>query len=303
MKLLRLFIKIILNVAIFGGALYFGYIKFQDYFNNPWTRDGQVRAQVIQVSPRVSGAVIDISVIDNQEVKKGDLLFTIDPSQYQIKIDQAKADLKREQANARGTKIEYDRVKKIAAKNKGAISQKDLNRNRVNYEKALAKIASYREKLNTAKLNLTFTKVHASVDGFVSNINFQIGSQAVANRAILALVDKNSFWVFGFFRENMLKDIKIGNTAKVTLMAYPERPLSGKVESIGWGIAHSDGNPGNNLLPKIKPVFQWIRLAQRIPVRIKLDTLPKGVELRFGLTASVMIMKNRQTTEQNKDSK
>ena len=290
MKLLKLFIKIILNVAIFGSALYFGYIKFQDYFNNPWTRDGQVRAQVIQISPRVSGAVTSISVIDNQEVKKGDLLFSIDPSQYQIKIDQARADLKREEANVRGTKIEYDRVKTIAAKNKGAVSQKDLNRNRVNYEKSLAKIDSYKEKLKTALLNYSFTKVRASVDGFVSNINFQVGSQAVANRAILALVDKNSFWVFGFFRESMLKDIKIGDEAKVTLMAYPERPISGKVESIGWGIAHSDGNPGNNLLPKIKPVFQWIRLAQRIPVRIELDTLPEGVELRFGLTASVMIM-------------
>jgi len=296
MKLLKLFIKIILNVAIFGSALYFGYMKFQDYFNNPWTRDGQVRAQVIQVSPRVSGAVVSISVIDNQEVKKGDLLFKIDPSQYQIQIDQARADLKREEANVRGTKIEYDRVKTIAAKNKGAISQKDLNRNRVNYEKALAKIAAYKEKLKTAKLNYSFTKVRASVDGFVSNINFQVGSQAVANHAILALVDKNSFWVFGFFRESMLKDIKIGDDAKVTLMAYDERPLSGKVESIGWGISHSDGNPGNNLLPKIKPVFQWIRLAQRIPVRIKLDALPEGVELRFGLTASVMIMKNKNTT-------
>ena len=290
MRLLRLFIKIILNVALFGGALYFGYLKYQDYFNNPWTRDGQVRAQVIQVSPRVTGTVIRIAVVDNQEVKKGDLLFEIDPSPYQIKIDQAKADLKREEANARGTKIEYDRVRKIAAKNKGAVSQKDLNRNRVNYEKSLAKIDSAKEKLKSARLNLTFTKVHASVDGYVSNINFQIGSQAVANRAILALVDKNSFWVFGFFRENMLKDIRKGDRAKVTLMAYPERPIDGVVESIGWGIAHSDGNPGNNLLPKIKPVFQWIRLAQRIPVRVTLEKLPEGVELRFGLTASVMIM-------------
>jgi len=297
MRLLRLFIKIILNVALFGGALYFGYLKYQDYFNNPWTRDGQVRAQVIQVSPRVTGTVIHIAVVDNQEVKKGDLLFEIDPSPYQIKIDQAKADLKREEANARGTKIEYDRVRNIASKNKGAVSQKDLNRNRVNYEKSLAKIDSAKEKLKSARLNLTFTKVHASVDGYVSNINFQIGSQAVANRAILALVDKNSFWVFGFFRENMLKDIKKGDRAKVTLMAYPEHPIDGVVESIGWGIAHSDGNPGNNLLPKIKPVFQWIRLAQRIPVRITLEKLPEGVELRFGLTASVMIMGRPEETK------
>ncbi len=292
MKYIKLFVKIVLNLAIFGGAIFLGYNKFQEYFNNPWTRDGQVRAQVIQVSPRVSGEVISIAVVDNQQVKKGDLLFKIDPSPYEIRLKQAKADLQRERANVRGTKIEYDRVRKIAAKNKGAVSQRDLNRNRVNYEKALAKIDSYSEKINAAKLDITFTKVHASVDGYISNINFQIGSQAVANQPIVALVDMNSFWVFGYFRESMIGEIKVGDTSKVTLMAYPDQPISGEVESIGWGIAHSDGNPGNNLLPSIKPVFQWIRLAQRIPVRIELDKLPEGVELRFGLTASVMVMEN-----------
>jgi len=290
MKFIKLFVKIILNLAIFGSAIYLGYTKFQEYFDNPWTRDGQVRAQVIQVSPRVSGEVISIAVVDNQQVKKGDLLFKIDPSSYEIKLNQAKADLKREEASVRGAKIEYDRVHKIAAKNSGAISQKDLNRKKVNYEKALAKIDSFTEKINAAKLDLTFTNVRASVDGYVSNINFQIGSQAVANQPIVALVDMNSFWVFGYFRESMIGEIKTGNKAKVTLMAYSDQPISGEVESIGWGIAHSDGNPGNNLLPSIKPVFQWIRLAQRIPVRIELDELPKGVELRFGLSASVMVM-------------
>ena len=288
----KLLIKIVLNLLIFGGAIFFGYTKFQDYFNNPWTRDGQVRTQVIQVSPRVSGSVVKIAVVDNQEVQTGDLLFEIDPEPYKIKLAQAKADLKREQANVRGTKIEYDRVRKIAAKNRGAVSEKDLNRNRVNYQRALAKIDSVKERINSAKLDLSFTKVYATVDGYVSNINFQIGSQAVANKPILALVDKSAFWVFGYFRESMIRDIVIGDQAKVTLMAYPDKPISGVVESIGWGIAHSDGNPGNNLLPSIKPVFQWIRLAQRIPVRIKLDKLPEGVELRFGLTASVMVMEN-----------
>jgi len=289
---IKLLIKIILNLAILGGGLFLGYTKYQEYFNNPWTRDGQVRAQVIQVSPRVSGEVINIAVVDNQQVKAGDLLFEIDPSPYKIKLAQAQADLKKEQANVRATKIEYDRVRKIAKKNKGAVSQKDLNRNKANYQKAVATAQSSREKINTAKLDLSFTKVRSSVDGYISNINFQIGSQAVANQPILALVDMNSFWVFGYFRENMLQEIQIGDSAKVTLMAYPDKPISGEVESIGWGIAHSDGNPGNNLLPSIKPVFQWIRLAQRIPVRIKLDKLPEGVELRFGLTASVMVMAN-----------
>ncbi len=287
---MKLFVKIVLNLLIFSSAIYFGYEKFEEYFNNPWTRDGQVRAQVIQVSPRISGMVMEIAVIDNQFVKKGSLLFKIDQSPFKIEIAQTRAELKRERANLRGTKIEYERVNKIAKKDKGAVSQKDLIRHEVNYHKSLAQIDSLKEALNAARLNLSFTKIYASVDGYVSNINFQVGSQAVANQPILALVDSNSFWVFGYFRESMISEIKIGDKAQVTLMAYKEKPISGKVESIGWGIAHSDGNPGENLLPSIKPVFQWIRLAQRIPVRIKLDKLPDGIELRFGLSASVMVM-------------
>jgi RND family efflux transporter MFP subunit len=278
------------SVTLFGAASYYGYNKYQDYFANPWTRDGQVRAQVIQVSPRISGTVTNIAIVDNQFVKKGDLLFEIDQDPFIIKIAQVNAELKREYANLRGKKVEYDRVKNIIKKDRGAVSQKDLIRHEVNYLKSLANIDSLKESLNSAKLNLTFTKVYASVDGYVSNINFQVGSQAVANKAILALVDANSFWVFGYFRESMLEAIQIGDKTEVTLMAYSDKPISGVVESIGWGIAPSDGNPGSNLLPSIKPVFQWIRLAQRIPVRVKLDTLPKGVALRFGLTASVKII-------------
>ncbi|QOP45623.1 HlyD family secretion protein [Sulfurimonas paralvinellae] len=290
MKYFKLIVKIIFSLLLFGSALYFGYNKYQDYFSNPWTRDGQVRAQVIQISPRVSGTVVSIPIIDNQFVKKGTLLFTIDPEPFEIKVAQTKAELKREKAILRGNKIEYERVKKIVKKDKGAVSQKDLIRHEVNYHKSLAKIDSLKEQLNTAKLNLTFTKVYASVDGYVSNINFQVGSQAVANQPILALVDSSSFWVFGFFRESMLGDININDKAKVTLMAYPNKPIDGIVESIGWGIATTDGNPGNNLLPSIKPVFQWIRLAQRVPVHIKLSKRPKDVALRFGLTASVKIL-------------
>ena len=287
-------IKILLTLAILGAAAFFAYNKYRDYIDNPWTRDGQVRTQVIQVTPRVNGMVTKIHVVDNQKVKRGDLLFEIDPSQYQVKLNQAEARLQRTLEAAKGTKIEYERVKNIYAKDKGAVSQKDLVRNETNYFKSLADIDSSTEAVNTAKLNLSYTKVYAEVDGYVSNINFQIGSQASANKAILALVDENSYWVFGFFREDAIPHVKVGDEARVTLLAYSDTPLSGKVESIAWGIAHSDGNPGNNLLPSVKPVFQWIRLAQRIPVRIKLDKLPDNVKLRFGLTASVMILKRDQ---------
>ena len=290
---MKTLLKLLVTLGILAVAGYFGYNRYEAYIENPWTRDGQVRTQVIQVTPRVNGMVIKIHVVDNQKVKTGDLLFEIDPSQYQVKVDQAKARLQRTLEAAKGTKIEYERVTKIYNRDKGAVSQKDLVRNQTNYYKSLADIDSSRESLNTANLNLSYTKVYAEVDGYVSNINFQIGSQASANKPILALVDENAYWVFGFFREDAIPEVEVGDIAKVTLLAYPDTALSGKVESIAWGIAHSDGNPGNNLLPSVKPVFQWIRLAQRIPVRIKLDTLPKNVKLRFGLTASVMILKHK----------
>jgi multidrug resistance efflux pump len=286
-------IKILLTLAILGTAGFFAYNKYRDYIENPWTRDGQVRTQVIQVTPRVNGMVTKIHVVDNQKVKMGDLLFEIDPSQYQVKLNQAEARLQRTLEAAKGTKIEFERVKNIYEKDRGAVSQKDLVRNETNYYKSLADIDSSQEAVNTAKLNLSYTKVYAEVDGYVSNINFQIGSQASANKPILALVDENSYWVFGFFREDAIPEVKVGDKAIVTLLAYPDTPLSGKVESIAWGISHSDGNPGNNLLPSVKPVFQWIRLAQRIPVRIKLDKMPDNVKLRFGLTASVLVLKRK----------
>jgi len=291
---MKTLIKLLVTLAILAVAGYFGYNRFEAYIENPWTRDGQVRTQVIQVTPRVNGMVTKIHIVDNQKVKTGDLLFEIDPSQYQVKVDQAKARLQRTLEAAKGTKIEYERVTKIYNRDKGAVSQKDLVRNQTNYYKSLADIDSSRESLNTAKLNLSYTKVYAEVDGYVSNINFQIGSQASSGKPILALVDENAYWVFGFFREDAIPEVEVGDTAKVTLLAYPDTALTGKVESIAWGIAHADGNPGNNLLPSVKPVFQWIRLAQRIPVRIKLDTLPENVKLRFGLTASVMIMKHEE---------
>jgi len=289
--MIKKLLKTLLTLTILGIALFFTYNKYIEYIENPWTRDGQVRTQVIQITPRVNGMVTKIYIVDNQRVKTGDILFEIDPSQYRVKLNQAKAKLTRAKEAAKGTKIEFERVKNIYSKDKGAVSQKDLVRNETNYYKSLASIDSAKEQVNAAKLNLSYTKVFAKIDGYVSNMNFQVGSQASANKPILALVDENSFWIFGFFREDNIPNVKIGDVAKVTLLAYPDTPLSGKVESIAWGIAHSDGNPGNNLLPSVKPVFQWIRLAQRIPVRIKLDKLPKNVKLRFGLTASVMILK------------
>lgn len=290
MKLLKKLSLRAINLLLIATVAWFAYQTFRDYVHNPWTRNGQVRGHVIQVSPRVSGMVTNIAVIDNQFVQAGDLLFEIDPEPYEIAIAQAEANVERAIISSRSSKIEYERLQDIYAKDKGAVSQKDLNRREASYLQSLSQIDVAKETLRSARLNLGYTSVYASVDGYVSNVDFQIGTQAVANQPIIALVDSNSFWVFGYFRESQIGRFGIGDQARVTLMAYPDHPLAGTVESLGWGIAPSDGNTGYNLLPSIKPVFQWIRLAQRIPVRIRLDEVPDGVELRFGLTASVMIM-------------
>lgn len=290
MKFAKKFALGLINLMLVAAVAWYAYQTFEEYIHNPWTRDGQVRGQVIQVAPRVSGMVTRIAVIDNQFVHEGDLLFELDAEPFEIAIAQAEANLRRNRISSKASKIEYDRLLEIARQDAGAVSSRDLNRREASYLQSLSQIDVAKESLRSARLNLGYTKVHASVDGYVSNINFQIGDQAVANTPILALVDVNSFWVFGYFRESEIGKMAIGDRARVTLMAYPDQPLAGTVESLGWGIAPSDGNTGYNLLPSIKPVFQWIRLAQRIPVRIRLEQLPEGVELRYGLTASVMIL-------------
>ncbi|MCB1842946.1 MAG: HlyD family secretion protein [Halioglobus sp.] len=290
MKPLKKLLLIALNLAFIAVVCWFLWQMAREYIANPWTRDGQVRGHVIQIAPRVSGMVTRIAVIDNQFVHAGDLLFEIDREPFEIVVAQASSQLERARIGSRASEIEYERLRDILRKDPGAASQKDLNRREANYLQSLAQIDVAAENLRAANLNLGYTQVHAPVDGYVSNVDFQIGTQAVANSPILALVDSNSFWVFGYFRESEIGRFSIGDPARVTLMAYPDTPLQGQVESLGWGIAPADGNTGAKLLPSIKPVFQWIRLAQRIPVRIKLEDVPPEVELRFGLTASVMVM-------------
>jgi multidrug resistance efflux pump len=141
-----------------------------------------------------------------------------------------------------------------------------------------------------AQLNLDFTKIRAPADGYVTNLNLSLGSHAVANQPVLALVDVNSYWIYGFFKENDITGIHAGDRAVVTLMSYPGSPIGGSVDSIGWGIAQHDGRTGSNLLPSISPTFEWIRLAQRLPVRIHLTNVPREVALRVGTTCSVMVM-------------
>ncbi len=265
------------TVAILLVAALAAAFKYRDYIANPWTRNGLVRANVIQVTPRVSAPIVELPIVDNQEVKAGDLLFRIDPRTFEADLERAEVELQR-------TSDDFDRGVDLIRK--GDVSRRD-------YDKAKAAFDRAKADLTTAQLNLQFTEVRASVDGFVTNLSLRIGSQAVANQPVMALIDKNSFWVHGFFRETRVGDIREGDPAQVTLMSYPDTVLTGKVESIGWGIAQEDGSSGGELLPVVNPTFEWIRLAQRVPVRVQLDPLPDHIRLRAGTTASVLVKPGR----------
>lgn len=279
---------ITLSVIVLAGFVLAG--MFQEYLFQPWTRDGHVRAQIIKITPRVGGPIVYLPVEDNQAVKKGDLLFSIDPRTYALAVEQAEAKLKQAQASKLVKEDQARRARILYKKDKGVISEQSLVRKDNALLVALADVDVAEVNLHAAYLDREFTEVRAPVDGYVTNLLLRYGSHTVANQPALALVDTNSFWIHGFFKETQIRNIRPGNKAVIKLMSYPDTPLEGVVESMGWGIAQQDGAPGADLLPTINPSFDWIRLAQRIPVRIRLTRIPEGVDLRVGTTASVFVI-------------
>ena len=363
--------KYLLTGAVVAIAVTMVLLKYRDYVVNPWTRDGQVQANVIQLTSRVSGPIVALPIRDNQFVKAGELLFKIDPRTFQADLDSARAQLdetgdsvnaleKQVEAARAGVessrasiekakstiavmvatieknKAEYERQKDLLPKR--ATSEKSVQRAKANYEVSVQKKLSAEAGLRQAKaaltesqaslaetqaqlgalgdsnpqiraalaavrqaeLNLEFTEVRASVDGYITNLTLRLGSQAVANQPVLALVDVNSYWINGFFKENTIADIRPDDRAIVTLMTYSDTPLEGRVDSVGWGIAQQDGSTGFDLLPTISPTFDWIRLAQRVPVRIHLNEVPEKIKLRVGTTCSVLVMTSTANGNQDK---
>jgi len=274
---------VLVAVAVFA-------VRYWQYVTNPWTRDGQVRAQVIQITSRVTAPIVKLPIADNQFVKQGDVLFELDPRTFKASLDEAQAALQVKGATRSDKTSVANRYRGAMKKSPGAVSKEDFD-TAINEERAaVAEVAGQKAVVESRRLDLEFTQVRAPVDGYVTNLNLRLGSQAVADEAALALVDVSSFWIHGYFRETLIGDIRSGDRAIVTLMTYPDQPLEGRVDSLGWGIAQDDGSAGQDLLPEISPTFEWIRLAQRVPVRVHLLHVPDDVELRVGTTASVLVM-------------
>ena len=283
----RYLITLLLVVA--ASSVVYSY--YQSYSSNPWTRDGQVSAYIVSITPRVTGQVTKVHIEDNSQVAKGDLLFEIDPSIYQAAYNKALATQIQARALLAKAKNEEQRALNLEKRTPGALPVLTLNNLNNAVETNAANVALAKANVEEAHLNLKYTKVYAPTNGFITNLNLREGSQVVANTPVVALIDEDSFWIEGYFKETDLVNVSPNDKALVTLMMHNNIQLEGHIKSIGFGIATQDGSTGNDLLPNVNPNFQWIRLAQRIPIKVVLDNVPEDLQLRVGMTASIKIIK------------
>ncbi|WOD19380.1 HlyD family secretion protein [Paraburkholderia kirstenboschensis] len=281
---IRNLVGFVATAIIFIVAILLGRVLWVHYMDEPWTRDGRVRAEIVNVAPDVSGAVVDLPVKDNQLVKKGDLLMQIDPSHYQIAVEQAQAAVAARKAELQ---MRRDDAKRRADMDSLVVSKE--NQENATHTASAAE-AAYQQALaalDAAKLNLARTRVVSPVDGYVTNLNVFRGDYATAGAAKLAIVDSHSFWVYGYFEETKLPHVHIGDKAEVRLMSGGT--LEGHVESISRGIYDRDNPQSRELLADVNPTFNWVRLAQRVPVRVRIDSVPDGVVLAAGITCTVVV--------------
>ncbi|WP_322059474.1 HlyD family secretion protein [Paraburkholderia sp. J63] len=254
------------------------------YMFSPWTRDGRVRADVIQVAPDVGGLITQVDVVDNQPVKKGQVLFVIDQARYSLALRLAQAALQNREASLAQAKREYARNLTLG----NLVASESLEESRTKVDQGEAAVADAQVQVDTAKLNLQRTTIVSPVDGYLNDRAPRVGEYVTAGRAELSVVDMHSFRVDGYFEETRLHGIRIGQPVEITVMGEP-RPLRGHVQSIVAAIEDRDRQQSPNLLPNVNPAFSWVRLAQRIPVRVALDEVPDDFRMIAGRTATVAV--------------
>jgi multidrug resistance efflux pump len=274
---------ITLSAVAFAALL--TWAMWDTYMAAPWTRDGTVRSYVVTMAPEVAGRVVGLPVADNQYVHKGDLLMEIEPTDYQIALANAQAAVQREGAVAENAELQAKRRMEL----KGLTVS--IDEQQLYSSKAVAAEAAYQQAqadLRQARVNLDRTQIRSPVDGWVTNLLAQLGDYAHVGQNLISVVDAHSFWVDGYFEETNLEPIRVGDPAEIKLMGY-RQIVCGHVDSIARGINVANAQPNGQGLANVNPIFTWVRLAQRIPVRVHIDKVPDGVVLAAGMTAAVQI--------------
>ena len=273
------------TILIVGLAILVAIALWHRYETDPWTRDGHVRADVVRVTPDVSGLITQVLVHDNQVVKAGQLLFVVDRPRYVAALAQANAMIAGAQASLNLAQREAKRDLALG----DLVATETHEQNVAKVETARATLAQTQAARDTAALNVRRTEVHASVNGTVTNLDLHPGDYLAPGAQAMALVDTDSVRIEGYFEETKLGHLKIGDKARIRLMGDTQ-DLTGHVDSIAAGIADDQRGDSRNLLPTVQPTFAWVRLAQRIPVRIHIDSMPPGTQLIAGRTATITIL-------------
>lgn len=271
---------VILAVGAFGARTLWDYYMF-----SPWTRDGRVQADVVPVAPDVAGFVAEIRVRDNQPVQKGDVLLVLDQKRYQLALVTAEATVNARRADMAMKLSMAQRREKLTT-----LSTSIEERQNAEFT-ADAAVAAYEQAmadLATARLNLERTIIHAPVNGYVTNLSLDVGQYAAVGSKLMALIDNDSFRVEGYFEETKVRAVRPGEPVQIYMMSGGP-PITGHVEGISHGITDRDNGDGPELLADVTPTFEWVRLAQRIPVRIHIDAIPAGVQISSGMTCTVVV--------------
>ncbi|KNY20846.1 HlyD family secretion protein [Methylobacterium sp. ARG-1] len=285
MTVLKRLLRPLLTLAIVAATAMPLTALWRVYRLASWTRDGRVSAEVVRVTLEVSGTVVDVRVVDNQFVRRGDILSVIAPHRFRLALDTAQAVVLAKREDAAPKTATARRRSQLSP---GVVASETIEP--ANATAAIAR-AAYDAAIaaaQVAELDLDRTTVRAPLDGYVTNLRMRPGDYATAGLTRVAIIDAEGFWITASFEETKLSRIAIGARAQIRLMGF-EPPISGHVESIGHGIADVNEVPDHLGLPSVNPVFAWVRLAQRIPVRIQIDTVPPGVTLAAGTTCSVAV--------------
>ena len=338
----RFIVPLLITLATVALAAVFGWATWEAYMGAPWTRDGTVRTYVVKMAPEVAGRIVELPVIDNQFVHKGDLLLEIEPTDYRIALELANAAVNQVQANAQNVeaqitvqqaqvsasqaKVEQEqaaltfaqeqaaRYRDLVVKEAGtvqmeqqtasalrqaqaalqnaqatlALAERQIASLKAQLASAQASIAQATAQRNQAQVNLKRTQIHSPVNGWVTNLLAQVGDYATVGRNVISIVDADTFWVDAYFEETQLASVREGDPAKIQLMGY-SKIVRGEVAGIARGINVPNAQPDPAGLATVNPIFTWVRLAQRVPVRIRIDQVPDGVRLVAGMTATVEV--------------
>jgi multidrug resistance efflux pump len=285
-------VPLLVTLCVVALAVGVGWIAWETYVGTPWTRDGTVRAYVVTMAPEISGRITQLPIIDNQFVHKGDLLMVIDPTDYRIAVSRAEAAVVQTQINARNAERESKRREHLVVIDAVAVEQAQSFQST-----AIAAHAQYSQavaNLDQARVNLERTQIRSPVNGWVTNLLAQREDFATVGQKEISLVDADSFWVDAYFEETHLHSIHYGDTAKVKLMGF-RHIVIGHVASIARAINVPNAQPNDQGVATTNPIFTWVRLAQRIPVRIHIDRVPEDIHLVAGLTATVEIEPGAQS--------